>query len=69
MKDIKNEFEEDFKEISEKYRGIRKESLEEMSPWYSCVICKKFLQCGAVSHACSDSEPATEEEFASWYEF
>jgi hypothetical protein len=61
--------EEQYRDLSEKYRGLRKEDLEKMNPSFSCIICKKFKECGTVGHACPDAEPATEEEFASWYSF
>ena len=59
-------FEEQFKEISEKYRGIRREDLDEINPWYSCIICKEGPNCG---HSCTIPDLITEEEFALRYSF
>lgn len=60
--------------LSEKYRGLRPEDLEEMNPEYSCVICmndecKRQIAGKTKCRACQDCIKATEEEFAKRYEF
>jgi len=62
-------FEEQFEKLSQKYRGLRKEDLEEMNPEYSCVICKKFKKCGDTGNACPDAIKMSEDEFALTYNF
>lgn len=54
------------KEICEKYRGLRKEDLDIMNPWYSCIICKEGPEC---NHECTNPGLCTEEEFILRYNF
>jgi len=62
-------FEEQYEQLSQKYRGLRKEDLEELNPSYSCVLCKKFAVCGRIGRACFEAEPMTEEQFSLTYNF
>ena len=58
-------------EIFQTYRGIKLEDLNNLIPWYSCVICsnsncKRFKK----GNACSIAYlPISEEEFALRYDF
>jgi hypothetical protein len=65
-KDYQKEVERTMEDICSKYRGLRKNDLDEMNPWYSCVICKEGPSCG---HRCTFPGLATEEEFALRYNF
>ena len=71
MDTFEKEFERRFEVLSQKYRGLRKESLEYMNPEYSCVVCSKVLICSKSREGCScpNAEPATEEQFALTYDF
>jgi len=62
-------FDEQFEELSKKYRGLKKEDLGQMNPSYSCVICSKFKECGRIGRACEYHEKMTEDEFALTYDF
>ena len=69
MESVQEAFKRQFKRLAEKYRGLKKEDLDELNPAYSCVVCKKYRKCGTVGCACPKAEKATEEEFAEWYNF
>jgi|PlaIllAssembly_1097288.scaffolds.fasta_scaffold14217_7 hypothetical protein len=71
------DFEDQFKEISEKYIGVRKQDLNEMNPWYSCVICSKYydqscprsFSSRGTGHACDEANPLEVEVFIAEYDF
>ena len=66
---FEKDFNNQFKLLSKKYRGLQKKDLERMNPSYSCVICQKFKDCGKIGRSCERAKRASEEEFASFYEF
>ncbi len=59
------------KKLVNKYRGLKKEDLCEMNPWYSCMICgnKKCKNHNKPKCSCPRHIAATEEEFAMYYNF
>ena len=69
MESFEEYFENRSRELLSKYPGLRKEDLEKMNPTYSCVVCKKYLECGKKGCACNKAEKATEDEFVSYYDF
>jgi hypothetical protein len=66
---FEEDFNNQFKLLSKKYRGLRREDLEKMNPSYSCVICQKFKECGRIGRSCESAKRASEEEFSSNYKF
>jgi len=62
-------FEEQYKKLSQEYRGLRREDLEKMNPSYSCVLCKDFKKCGVIGRACPDARKMSEDEFSLMYNF
>ena len=67
-----NTFEEQLVEIEEKYQGIRRDELERMNPWFSCVICTKFYsgcEAGEEGCSCAFAEPLDIDTFARKYNF
>jgi len=59
------------KHISERFRGIRIDEIEEMNPWYSCVICgnKECSFHNKPNHACIEHVEITELEWLMFYDF
>jgi len=72
METLDQKFEKQFKEISEKYPGIKKDDICEMNPWYSCSICdnRKCENIGRKGkYSCPDHVRLDVDTFAKRYDF